>query len=748
MKFFTSLFVLTLFLGISVHAQPVKIDKTGLNRPVVAVVLSGGGAKGLAHIGALKVLEEVGIPVDLIVGTSMGAVVGSLYAIGYSPDSLQQIVKRQDWAQTLTGLNGFTPQSILSATGQEGKYAMTVQLKRGSAPNGLLPSQNIAMMIAGLTFRADSVHHFLKLPIPFACIGTDVGTGKGVLLYQGSLGESVQASMAFPGVFSPVEIEGRLLFDGGVARNLPVKEAFDLGADLVIAIDVGWEPQPVGNVKSFGDLVNQAVGIWVKDKTQDDRTAANILISPNVEGFNSFSFRDADNLIQRGYIAADSMRTQLVAMRERYHLTRRKMPYQFPLYKKLLETNRTEIRVIDRNITDDRWHDRYVQRGAVYEDLIRFTMDLKPDEMFTTDELNWRLEAVRDLKIFSALTYYIEKQHGEKVLVIEAVHENRDQVGGSFHYDPFLKGSVLLGGEMTGALGRYPAKLEAEIVLRDSWAGKVLPSFMIKGSPLLELRLPVRFGELQQYIYAPQTTYKRHETSFVNFGSTLNMDVGHKWDFEVGIRREIFEEKMLRDGEKDLVLRRDRLLNFGVELKHKGQINEFEFLDIGSESVLSAQYNIAASGHNFTQLMFLHRQTFSVKAKIMWFWDLQMGVSLGDDPPLHDSFVLGGFTTDLSFGLHHAPLYGYRSQYLLGQNMQFASTGFRFMPYKQGFIEWQVQGGRTPATNFFAPFEETDFNYGTGFTLGYNIPRLGTFKAAVLSDFKTLSLGLSIGRLF
>src|SRR6059058_2654289 len=192
----------------------------------VGVALSGGAARGLAHIGVLKVLEEAGVPVDVITGTSMGSVVGGLYAVGYTAAQLDTIVTTEDWYRLLTDPVDRRDLAV-ERKFTEDHYLLTLPIQRGGIklPKSVVPGQRISQLLTGLTWSAHAIRDFRALPIPFAAVATDLETGKAVVLDHGFLPDAIRASMALPSVFSPVELADTSVIDGGVIRNLPAQDA-------------------------------------------------------------------------------------------------------------------------------------------------------------------------------------------------------------------------------------------------------------------------------------------------------------------------------------------------------------------------------------------------------------------------------------------------------------------------------------------------------------------------------------------
>ena len=208
-------------------------------KPKIGLVLSGGGAKGLAHIGVLRVLEEQGIEVSYIGGTSMGAIIGGLYATGYNAHQIDSIFKTTDYDALIQDYIPRSSKNFYEKRNDE-LYALTLPFDkmRIGIPRALSKGLYNFNLISRLTHNVRHIKDFNKLPIPFLCIATDIETGQQVLLNKGSLPQAIIASAAFPSLYMPVEIDGKLLIDGGVVNNYPIQEVKNLGADIIIGVDV------------------------------------------------------------------------------------------------------------------------------------------------------------------------------------------------------------------------------------------------------------------------------------------------------------------------------------------------------------------------------------------------------------------------------------------------------------------------------------------------------------------------------
>lgn len=290
MKRFSFFLLLLFFPYFIVQAAP---------RKKVALVLSGGGAKGAAHVGVLKVVDKMNIPIDYIVGTSIGAIVGGLYATGYSPEQLEDLIKNSNWLELLSDK---VPRNQIPFPYKADTEKYLFSLVLGQRNCGILKGNNISNLLENLTSHCRHVENFDSLPVPFACIATDMATNKKEVIRSGSLAKAMRASMAVPIAFEPVFMQDKVLVDGGFKDNLPIDVAKDMGADIIIAIDVQSDLSPSNELKSIGDIANQLMLMICQSNSGWDDDGIDSYMKVNVDGFTAASFTPEamDALIRRG----------------------------------------------------------------------------------------------------------------------------------------------------------------------------------------------------------------------------------------------------------------------------------------------------------------------------------------------------------------------------------------------------------------------------------------------------------------
>ena len=278
----------------------------------VGLVLSGGGAKGYAHIGALRVIEESGVRVDYIGGTSMGAVVGGLYAAGYSADQLEQLLRSIDIMAELQDAVERQDRTIYEKLYNE-KYLLSISMEDFGIqlPTALSDGQRVHDLFANWTASVGHIRDFRRLPIPFLSIATDIETGDPVVIESGMLAEAMRASAALPGVLSPYELDGKLLTDGGVSNNYPAEEIKAKGMDYILGVSVESDPLKAGEITSVADLILQIAFFQANRRNLEQYEITDLDIKPDLTGFTVLSFNDIDTLINAGYRAALDMKPTL-----------------------------------------------------------------------------------------------------------------------------------------------------------------------------------------------------------------------------------------------------------------------------------------------------------------------------------------------------------------------------------------------------------------------------------------------------
>ncbi|UCF65243.1 MAG: patatin-like phospholipase family protein [bacterium] len=377
-------------------------------RPKIGLVLSGGGARGIAHIGVLRVLDSLNVPVDYIVGTSMGSIVGGLYALGYTPQELDSLSRSINWPVLFSDTPLRTNLSYLEKWDTE-RFQLTLSMEkfRIKAPSGLISGQKVSQLLNRLTVTHSETSDFNKLPIPFHCVAVDLITGNEVILSSGYLAKAIRSSMSIPSIFTPVEWGDSLLIDGGVLNNLPVDVVKKMGAEFIIAVNVGTPLKPREEINNVVDVLMQSFGVAAQKKEQENLRLADIVITPDLEGYSISDFINSKipPMIKRGMLAARAHVPELQLLSQPAGL----------------DEGHLGIRISFEN-------------GIIYgvyitgNEKLSFSfiyqlLGLKPGQYFDTQILEKRIEYLYSLGYFQKIDYRLEKEKEQQYRLYLSVEE-------------------------------------------------------------------------------------------------------------------------------------------------------------------------------------------------------------------------------------------------------------------------------------------------------------------------------------
>ncbi|HET9941782.1 MAG TPA: patatin-like phospholipase family protein, partial [Terriglobia bacterium] len=304
---------ITALLLITSHTFSATAQDPPARRQTVGLALSGGGALGLAHIGVLRYLEDYRIPLDAIAGTSMGGILGGLYAAGHDSASLESIIKRSDWDDLLRSTSRYEDRSIAEKQDWNRITGMySIPLRAGfELPSGINSGQPLVRLLSSETAAYWDVRNFDELPIPFRCVAVDLVTGEQYVLRDGHLVEALRATMAIPGIFTPVEWDDRILADGGLVNNFPTDVAKQMGVDVVVGVTLRLPAIVAGSLDTLPSIVRQTMNIAVLQNEMRNVPLADIEIRVQLSQKGLMDFRDTQALIQAGYDAARQNQAEL-----------------------------------------------------------------------------------------------------------------------------------------------------------------------------------------------------------------------------------------------------------------------------------------------------------------------------------------------------------------------------------------------------------------------------------------------------
>ncbi|MDY7537428.1 patatin-like phospholipase family protein [Undibacterium sp. RTI2.1] len=424
----------------SLFSQSALAERLTTTKPLtktakICVALSGGGARGFAHVGVLKALEELNVPIDCIAGTSMGAVVGGLYAAGLSATEIEQrlqALKLDDIA-----LDRVQRRMLPEALREEDtQYPLGATLGLSASgvrlPSGAVQATQFLELLQNWTVHIQPDINFDKLPIPFRAVATDLESGKMVVFDKGPLYTAIRASMAAPGVFAPVEVNGRLLTDGGLVRNLPVDIARSMGADIVIAVNIGTPLLPRDKLQSLFNVSQQMINILTEQNVEMQKAGlkdSDILIEPDLGSISFMDFGRSAEASVIGQNAAQAIQEKLLSLSLEPHLYAAKQQTRL----------RPPLPSIDIAFVD------VVTDGAIPEMDIRRQVSIKIGSKYNAEEINRKLAVLNITREFDSINHQLIQRNGEYGVQINANGRN---------WGPhFLRFGLALSGGFEGAGG-------------------------------------------------------------------------------------------------------------------------------------------------------------------------------------------------------------------------------------------------------------------------------------------------------
>ena len=561
--------------SVAVVRMRQRMDKIREHRPTVALVLSGGGAKGAAHVGTLRYLEELDIPVDMVLGTSIGGLVGGLYSLGYQVEEIDSLFRNMDWGWVLSDELSRKHISYEDTRYKE-KYLISIpfyyekdyynmkladeyrfddlnkheafnigadnnrsleMLKRnllGSLPSGFVYGQNVSNLISSLTIGYQDSTDFAEFPIPYVAVATDMVSGKAKIWHGGKMNDAMRSTMSIPGLFAPVRVDGMVLVDGGLRDNYPTALAREMGADIIIGVDLSQKPKTYVQVNNIADILAQGVDMMMRDSYQSNVLIPDVKIKPNIPEYNMMSFNKAaiDTILVRGYLAAREQDSLL-----RIVAARTAGKYQPERKPKAFDFHADSLSIADIDIT-----------GVLPKEklLLKEKLDIVPGQKISREELDHIIARIYGTQAYDYVTYELLGDKEPFKLVIKCRKGPVHQLGLGVRADTEEIVSVLLNiglntHKLYGNSFDITGKLSANPYLLLKW------SCHVPKIPTINASASVRWTDLStlniwehklgfSFLHAKQEVYLSNMT-------------WRQFDFNVGLRNEVFHIRNIKSSE-------------------------------------------------------------------------------------------------------------------------------------------------------------------------------------------------------
>jgi NTE family protein len=714
------LLLLCLLLCAGTQAQP----------PRVGLALSGGGAKGLAHIGVLKVLDEAGVEVDCISGTSMGSVVGALYAMGYSGKELESLLADLDWNSLLYDEREH-PRLTMTQKQLDGRYTFSLPITNGTVelPAGIIPGQNLELLISRLTAPAHHIRNFSDLPRKFICIATDIASGEAVRLDRGDLGDAVRASAALPLAFTPVPREGRLLVDGGLVRNFPVEDVRALGADFVIGVDIGSVSLQTPQIHNFLQVFSQALAFSDEAERTRQRSLCNLLLIPDITDLSLLDFENPREIIRRGEEAARAVYHQLDSIARLQHAQPRAARRSLPL-----ATDSVWVRKI--TVEDD---SSFTHAALLNELGIRV-----PSHLSLT-QIDEAVDRIGSLGIYQTVSYRFPGGVNSDSLLLRARGARNALLRLGLRYDTFDEASLLLNGTFAH-LGNELATGTIDLRLGVQKALDAVYSYPISLAPGMGFRTEVALKQNLIPTFREQRMISRLNVHSALADISLGSWYGRALLVDAGIRAEYADISPSIAEENFLIVERFLALHGMVQLDNLDRAYLPRRGIKATAGIEGTSASLSSRG-SFIRWFALLTGAAPVTSRLSASATLFAGLGTGDGFPAHYNFGLGGLRTPAMLPydrLVRTSFAGLQQQELIGRQAQSLHLTMQYELAPSIYISIQSSVGRAGNESTLR-FSGEQYSSGVGLTASY-LSLLGPLEFTLMTgSMRHLLSYISIG---
>lgn len=690
-------------------------------RPRVGLALSGGGAKSMAQLGALRVIEESGIQIDYISGTSMGAVIGAMYAMGYTVDEIEYFLSKIDWDALLS--NDIPRDRLPYLYRNDEKYLLNFEIYNRSLnlPKAFNFGHYMLKQLSFLTMRFHDEEDFSNLPIPFLCVATDLVTGEMVFFDKGNLTDALRATVAYPSIFSPHEINGRPYIDGGVRNNIPIailKE--EKGMDFVIGIDVQGQLYKRDELSSIIEVLEQVGSFPNMLYFEEQKKMADVLIRPDIDEYDITSYAAADTLIARGYHSAMDMMPVLKAIAEKQGTTpKRNSPGS----------------AIPMN---EFWVDSFYSENVLpkQEQLIQGKLRLVPGQMYQLEKLDKGLDMLYGSARYDKIMFqYLQSDSTKKALVIKPKLKRSNQAMKlGLHYDDDFSIALLANYTWRDALF-LNSKFISEIAISENPRGSI--SYVIERGFVPSLGSRISFWRFQPRIYREGEPITNFSFLTYNIDFFLHSTLFNNYTIGTGLR---WEDVSITE----------RIPIIGLQNRNQFIIYH-AFLDFDSYNrsfkpqrglKLLAKFNLISTVENGNLSEPISVSSFNFDKAIKFSEKngmsagLTAAVTIGETPLYPYQIFVGGLGQNyINFTF---PFLGYRFMELIGRNFGAIRADVYQQIGKSHFLTFKTNFGKIDPT-IKDLFDSSALLNGYGLSYAYNSP-IGPLELTVMTSSNHLKI--------
>lgn len=617
-------------------------------RPKVGLVLSGGGAKGIAHIGILKAIDSAGLKIDYVTGTSMGSIIGGLYSVGYSGNEIEKVTKQLNWDELLSGKPIYKFVGI-DEKDEFGQYSVEVGIKdkKAQLATGLIDSQELWLILNRMFLPVYNIKDFSKFSIPFKCVTTDLSNGKAIVISNGDIVKAVRASMAIPSVFTAVDSDKTKLVDGGIVRNFPVKDVKEMGADIVIGVNLFTGLPDIEKLNNVLDVFYQITQYRDADDLVEEKKLCNLVIEPALDKYSAGSFDATDSIMDIGNAVGKLYYPYFKKLADSLNA---KYPVKYDPYNRLP--------TVDKIVIDEIGYEGIKETS---QSLLLQKLAIKPGNGYTAEQINDGFRVAFASRYYDNIYYKLEptiEGHAKLICIIKEKPLTQVKAGLSFH--SFTGPAVLLNLTMRDLLlnkSRTMAKFAVGENFRFLLEHKQI--FGPKANNFFNVswerqNLPLNRYDGDQKLFVYSIGYSQFDLSYTRV-------LGNDWNISAGMlhNRNTFSPDVVEG------------------IYYKGFVGNY-FAYLGSESITTDRPNFPTRGHlfyaqggvvfgrnaqidqtvddgstvdvssllnnvpNFYKLMVNFTQFNSLSKKLVLFYTLQSSVAIKSQGFIVDNFYMGG----------------------------------------------------------------------------------------------------------
>lgn len=689
------LFILALFCINVLHAQ-VKEGFSVPKNAKIGLSLAGGGAKGFAHIGVLKVLDSLGVKVDYISGTSMGAIVGGLYASGYTGKEIEKIVLETDFYNIIA--NEKTRQETSFFSKSNDKYILTIPVKDGKInvlPKAISTGQKNIYLLKELFKNVSAIDDFSKLPIPFLCIGTNLESGKMEIFDKGDLVSSIMASSAFPSLMDPVKIGDSLYIDGAMTINYPSKPLKDRGIDIVIGVDLSQGLASAKDLQSAIAILNQVIDYGIQKETINQYKYTDINIHPDLKGMGATSYDAKKTILDSGYAEAKKYIEPLSLLPKR----------EINLLRAPTNSIYSNVYKIDSLILEN---NRIFERNYV-----QGKMNLRLPSLQTYAGINKMIDRLYATNNYKLINYDVIHQNEKNYLKLNVTEDDtRFFLKFGLHYDEVFKTGLLLNATAKRLLFRNSI-ISLDIVVGDQpryYFNYFVDNGYIPGFGIYSSGMSLDLKDIDSNVFEEWNWFRNE----VFIQSTWR----DKYAIGGGLSHDYFETKYLGVGN---YINDSKYLNPYVFIKSDTQDDKSfptKGILINAEGKLLDLLNDENEGQTF-QAKITTQLNFPINNRFTYRLGLFGGLTIGENLPSYYRYRIGGiFSQNLG---NFTPFQGYEFGQIDAENLLVASNSVQYNVYSNYFLEANLS-----IANFFNDAKVDDLFHITassaGLTAGYKSP--------------------------